>query len=186
MNVQPILATSYTERGNEYKKSNAGKYGAAATVGGGATIIAMKGIKEIPFDKMKNIDFEKLKKVELPKIKNIKIKKPNFKNMLQNMFAGIEKMAVKAQIKLAKPAKKTAEKVAKSAVLANAWQNVKNFVSNSGRKIADVAVETGKTLKTPKALKAAKYAGFVAGAIVAGLAIDYAFNKISEYKADRK
>lgn len=186
MNVQPILATSYTERGNEYKKSNAGKYGAAATVGGGATIIALKSAK-IP---LKKINIKNNIEMNVPdfkaKIKNVKFNIPAPKTTLQKMLAGIERMAVKAQIKLAKPAEKAAEKVAKSVVFANAWQNVKNFTTNAGRKIADIAVETGKTLKTPKALKAAKYAGFVAGAVVAGLAIDYAFNKISEYKADRK
>jgi hypothetical protein len=185
LSVEPVITTSYTDRGNKYKKSNAGKYGAAATVGAGATIVTMKGIKDIPFNKVKDIKFDKLKHIELPKIKNVKIKTPNAKNLLQKMFAGIEQFAIKAQIKLAKPAKKAAEKVAEKAAKSNAfskaWQGIKNFTKNTGRKTVDKVLNLANQHTTKM-----KYAGFVLGAVAAGLAIDYLFNKISAHRADKK
>jgi hypothetical protein len=176
--IQPLVNNAYTDRGNEYKKSNIGKYSAGATVGTGATIIAMKNI---PYSKInssiknfKKIDFSKVKE-----IKNVKIKKPSFKGMLQNMFAGIEKLAVKAQIKLA---------TVKPLNIKNIFKKP-NFSKDFMPKIKLSEINKAKLmekLKSPKLVKYSEYAGFVAGAVITGLAIDYVYNKISAYKADKK
>ena len=185
VSVQPVVNKAYTSKGNEYTESNAGKYGAAATVGGGATIIAMKNIHfgsfKKPIENLKKIDLSKVKE-----IKNVKIKKPNFKNMLQNMFAGIEKLAVKAQINLAKPAKVKAAKKIKMPKMSELKKGMENLISGTKTKAGEFASTATKTLKTPLSLKVAKYGGFAAGAIAAGVAVDYVFNKISAHRADKK
>ena len=172
LNVKPIENKAYTRKGNEYKKSNLGKYSAAATVGTGATIIAMK---QIPFGNFKK-PFESVKNVDFAKIKDVKVKKPNFKGILQNMFAGIEKMAVKAQIRLATAKIKPIE--------FKKPEFIKNFMSKI-KKPDFSKLNVMEMLKSPKAAKYSEYAGFVAGAVVMGLAIDFALNKINAYKADK-
>ena len=155
LTVQPILKTSYTDRGNEYKKSNIGKTAATVAIGAETGYIAMKGIKEIPFNKVKAFTKAKIQHIDIAKIKNIKNKKfkmPNPKNLLQNMFASIERFAVKAQIKLAKPA----EKVAKSHKLKDAFKGAKNFGARVINKAENIASSAVKTLKTPNAIKVSK------------------------------
>lgn len=185
LSVEPIITTSYTDRGNKYKKSNIGKAAAGITLGAGSGYVAMKGIKKIPINKIKGFKTAKIMHLDIQKIKNTKVKMPNAKKLLQNVFAGIEKLAVKAQIKLAQPAKKAAkkvaDKVAKTNVFSKAYKSVIDFGKKAGTAIAD------KTIKVVNQNKAAaKYAGFVLGAVAAGIAIDYVFNKISAHRADKK
>lgn len=181
ISVEPIIKTSYTRKGNEYKESNAGKYGAAAAVGGGATIVAMKNI---PFKKVKEIPFGKIKN-----IKNVKVKMPSVKTVLQNMFAGIEKMAVKAQIKLAtakvKPIGKTFKKPAGFKAVKEGFKHYAGKIKNGLNILSNRAISFANN-NTAKLTKAAKYSGFVAGAVVAGVAVDYFFNKFSAHRADKK
>lgn len=188
--VQPIVNTAYTEKGHKYTESNAGKYGAAATVGAGATVVAFKAAKEIPFNKVKNINFEKIKHIDfskIKKIKNVKIKMPNFKQSLQNVFAGIEKFAVKAQVKLgtAKIKKPEFGKIFKKPSGLKAIKEGFSRIAGKARILSNKAMAFVNK-NTVKAAKAGKYAGFVAGAAATGVAIDYVFNKISAYKADKQ
>ena len=64
--------------------------------------------------------------------------------------------------------------------------NLGNFIANAKSKVGEFASTTTKTLKSPISLKIAKYGRFALGAVAAGLAIDYVFNKISAHKADKK
>ena len=95
------------------------------------------------------------------------------------MFAGIEKLAVKAQIKLA---------TVKPLNIKNIFKKP-NFSKDFMPKIKLSEINKAKLmekLKSPKLVKYSEYAGFVAGAVITGLAIDYVYNKISAYKADKK
>ena len=174
MSVQPIKP-ALTNKGNEYNKSNLGKYSAGATIGTGATVIAMKNI---PFKSIKK-PFEGFKNIDFSKIKDVKIKKPNFKNIFQNALTTIENIGT--QIKQTFTNLKSLEfkkLFKKPQILTDFMSKIKKPKINK--------VKVSEMLKTPKAVKLAEYSGFTAGALITGLAIDYVLNKINAYKADKK
>lgn len=176
--LQPLVNNAYTSKGNEYKKSNLGKYSAAATVGTGATIIAMKNIPfgnyKKPIENLKKVDFTKIKN-----IKNVKIQKPDFEKLFQNAISGVKNLGTKI---------KSAIENVKSFEYKKLFKKPE-FITNLMSKVKKPELNKVKVLemlKSSKAEKYAQYAGFVAGALVTGLAIDFVLNKINAYKADKK
>ena len=84
--IQPIKQQAYTDKGNQYTKSNIGKYAAAASVASGAALYggeaAIHGAKKI-FNKAKTIKLD-IPKIKKPDFKAIKTPK-SFKSMLKNI-----------------------------------------------------------------------------------------------------
>ena len=187
--IQPIKQQAYTDKGNQYTKSNIGKYAAAASVASGAALYggeaAIHGAKKI-FNKAKTIKLD-IPKIKKPDFKAIKTPK-SFKSMLKNIPGKIGTMfenAKNAGIDGFRYIKTNSENMKK---LAN---TTIDFVKTNAKKInkenIKKAVNTAaEFVKKPAVQKAAGVTVAFAGIVAAGYAIDFVCNKIRAHKADKK
>jgi hypothetical protein len=141
--IQPIIQTAYTDRGNEYKKSNAGKYVAGASVTGAGIVyggkFAFKGAKSI-YDKAKTIHMEipeflknikksksEIKETFIPKIKNAK-------QVLKKGKKGIRRHARKLKKQVSTTKNKNTKQI--FGKIKNAFTKSVDFVKDTFKKIS--------------------------------------------------
>ena len=196
--VQPIVKTSYTERGNEYKESNIGKYAAGAGAIGAGTIYggeyAFKGAKKI-YNKAKLIELN-IPKIKKPELKQIKVSAKNLKNKIPTMQA-VKNFVKAIPAKMMTQVKASAEFIkntAKKVNLANIKKTGKSavdFVKTNVKKVnmANIkkAVQPAVDFaKKPSVKYGAGIAAGVMGLVALGFVADAIANKISQYKADHQ
>ncbi len=158
LSIYPLSKTAYTDNGNKYQKSYLG-----TTVG--ITSVAVNAA----FDKIEHV----AKVANGVKLSNIKPSNilQNTKNHLAKVFQGLEKMTVKAQVALSKP--KAEKTLTKAPIFKRALKGSKNFGTKT--------IETVRAIKVPSLTKDAKLVTIIA----AGVAFDYAINKIRAKNADK-
>lgn len=209
--VQPIVQTSYTERGNEYKESNIGKYavgaGAIGTTAFYGGKYAYNTAKEIyPKAKIIKMDLSGILKNTLkPQIrKNVTV---HFGEKGASIVVNIEKVNKAAEF-LTENAKKINKENIKKAgetvvdfVKANAKKvnmgNIKkagnsvvDFVKSNAQKVNKENIKKAATAivefaKKPSVKYAAGVAAAAAGVVALGFLADAVANKISARKADK-
>lgn len=195
--VQPMVKTSYTERGNEYKESNIGKYAAGAGVIGAGAVYggeyAFKGAKKI-YNKAKviKLDIPKIQKPDFKKAaesaKNLKNKIPSIetvKNFVKAIPAKVVSFVKKAGQFIVDTAKKVNMKNIKKA-----GKSVVDFVKSNAKKVnkenLQKASEAGKKVfKQPAVKYGAGVVAGLAGVVALGFLADAIANKISAHKADK-
>lgn len=174
LNLQPITKTSYTERGNEYKESNIGKYAAGAGVIGATTFYggkyAIKGIKKVA-------EKAKIIKIDFPKIK-----KPEFQSLKKSVPGmGAIKVFINNVITKSKVLGNKGLALCKNAVSSVA-KNVKKIDMDSIKKAGQEIV---KFAKKPSIKYAAGVATALVGIVALGYVADAIANKINAHKADK-
>lgn len=200
---KPLLKTSYTEQGNEYKESNIGKTVAGASVAG-ATIVyggemAFKGAKNI-YGKAKTIkmDFSKIKKPGFKAIKENaqsftkKLNKPSIINVIKSIPAKISNLAHKS-VDFAKEGIEFIKANAKKVNIANikkAGKSAIDFVKTNSKKVnKENFKKAGEAIVNFAKKPSVKYgAGIVAafaGVFALGYLADTIANKISAHRADK-
>jgi hypothetical protein len=189
ISVQPLVKTSYTKKGNEYKESNLGKFAAGTSVAA-ATLVyggeySLKSAKKV---------YQKAKTV---KIKTPKISAKQVKN-------GAKTAAKKVQ-QMSKDAIDTAKKVVNKETVKNFTGTMKSFgvklfdTAKKGvefikinvkkinkenlKKASEVVLELAKK---PAVKNAAGIAAGLALVLATGYLFDYAINKYNAHKADKK
>lgn len=197
LSIQPMVKTSYTERGNEYKESNIGKYAAGAGVAGAAVAYggeaAFKGAKKL-YGKAKviKLDIPKLKKPDLKQAKetfhNLKNKIPAAKSV-KDFIKAVPAKTISFIKKAGKFIIDTAKKVNMENIK-KAGKSVVDFVKSNAKKVnkenIQKAGEAGKKVfKQPKFKYAAGIAAGLASLVAVGYLADAIANKISEKKADK-
>lgn len=156
----PLVERAYTKEGNEYYKSNIGKFAAKTSVGAGAVVLA----SEIAYKAGKN-GYIKLPKAEV------------IKSTLQGAKENILNFAKKVKIPNIKAIGKKAVDFAKSIKL----DKMKNAIKKGGDKVLSFVekhpVMTGKVLK---------FATAAALILLAGAGIDALINRNNAKKADKQ
>lgn len=198
LSVQPVLKTSYTERGNEYKESNIGKYAAGAgAVGAGAIYggeYAFKGAKKL-YGKAKTIKMD-IPKIQKPNFKEIKTSAKNLKNKVPTMQA-VKNFVKAIPAKMMAPLKASAEFVKNTAKKVNienikkAGKSVVDFVKTNAKKVnmANIKKAVQPAIdfaKKPSVKYGAGVAAGIIGVVALGFIADAIANKISQYKADHQ
>ena len=192
LSVQPVLKTSYTERGNEYKESNIGKYAAGAgVIGAGAVYggeFAFKGAQKV-YNKAKVI------KLDIPNFKQVKDSAKNLKDKIPSMEAvknfikAIPAKVVSFVKKVGKFIVDTAKKV-NMGNIKKAGKSVIDFVKSNAKKVnkenLQKAGEAGKKVfKQPAVKYGAGVVTGLASLVAAGYLADAIANKISASRADK-
>lgn len=180
--VQPLVKTSYTERGNEYKESNIGKCVSGAAVAGTAAYLGGK----FAYNKAKKL-YPKAEALIIDisnRVKNTKM--DDIKNMAKNAKESIpDKQTVKAFIKKIPQYLTSVFEAIKNFTIAsiefvktNAKKINKENLKNAGQAIVEFA-------KKPAVKDGAVVAGIMTGILALGYATDAAANKINARKADK-
>jgi len=202
--VQPMVKTSYTERGNEYKESNIGKYAAGAGVIGAGAVYggeyAFKGAKKI-YNKAKVIKLD-IPKIEKPDFKKVVDSAKNLKNKIPSMES-VKVFVKEMPAKMMDIAKKIVESAkqgcdfvkanAKKVNMGNikkAGNSVVDFVKSNAKKInVENLKQAGASVvefaKKPSVKYGAGVAAGLAGVVALGYLADAIANKISARKADK-
>lgn len=170
--INPLSNVSYTDQGNKYRKTSL--FTNAAIIAVGANVV-LDGVA-VAYRAAKNTKLESFKPANIL---------ANAKNQLVSFFIGLEKFAVKAQIKLLKPAaEKAAETAAKPSIFKRTFEGLKNL----GGKIVETIKnpKMPEILKNPKVVKAAGALGVAAGILALGIAVDYTINNIRAKNADKE
>ncbi|MBO6181131.1 hypothetical protein J6O86_05535 [bacterium] len=196
LSVQPALKTSYTERGNEYKESNIGKYAAGAGAIGSTAFYGakygVKGAKKL-YSKAKTIKMD-IPKIQKPDFKAIKDAAKNFKVPTMQAVKNFVK-AIPA--KLMAPVKASAEFIKNTAKKVNltnikkAGKSVVDFVKSNAKKVnmANIKKAVQPAIdfaKKPSVKYGAGVAAGIIGVVALGFVADAIANKISQYKADHQ
>ena len=172
LSVQPALKTSYTERGNEYKESNIGKYAAGAgAIGSSAFYGAKYGIKGAKklYGKAKTIKMD-IPKIQKPDFKAIKNSTKNFK--VPTMLT-VKNFVKAIPAKMMAPLKASAEFIKNTAKKVN-LTNIKK----AGEAIVNF-------VKKPSVKYGAGIVAAFAGVFALGYLADTIANKISAHRADK-
>ena len=195
--IQPMVKTSYTERGNEYKESNIGKYAAAATATGAAVAYggeaAFKSAKRV-YKRAKTIKLD-LPKIEKPNFKEIKQTANNLKNKIPNTKS-VKDFIKAIPAKTVSFIKKAGEFIIDTAKKVNmenikkAGKSVVDFVKSNAKKVnkenlQKTADADKKVFKQPKFKYAAGIVAGLASLAAVGYLADAIANKISAKKADK-
>lgn len=181
LSISPIVQQSTTKKGNDYTKTNAGKYAATGAVTTAAVLTAGE------------FALKKAKAIKLPTMESLK--------GFGKSFGESSKTAAKSVIDSAKKLPNTVKTAAKSVVdfvknpqfgkifsdCTNFFKNnlkmskIKEAAKNAGTKVLDHIekhpVRTDRTLK---------FAGLAVGAIATGIILDFVINKVRANKADKK
>ena len=196
LSVQPALKTSYTERGNEYKESNIGKYAAGAgAIGSSAFYGAKYGIKGAKklYGKAKTIKMD-IPKIQKPDFKAIKNSTKNFK--VPTMLT-VKNFVKAIPAKMMAPLKASAEFIKNTAKKVNltnikkAGKSAVDFVKSNAKKVnmANVKKAVQPAIdfaKKPSVKYGAGVAAGIIGVVALGFVADAIANKISQYKADHQ
>ena len=186
--VQPIVQTSYTQRGNEYKESNIGKYATGAGVAG--TTLYYGG--KYAYNAIKEINPKaKIIKMDLSKILGNALK-PQIKKDVTVIFGEKGASIVVNSKKVNKVTEfitENAEKINKENIK-KAGQMVVDFVTTNAKKINKENIKkAGEAIiefaKKPSVKYGAGIAAAFAGILAIGYLADKVANKISAYKADK-
>ena len=198
LSVQPALKTSYTERGNEYKESNIGKYAAGAgAIGSSAFYGAKYGIKGAKklYGKAKTIKMD-IPKIQKPNFKAIKTSAKNLKNKVPTMQA-VKNFVKAIPAKMMAQVKASAEFIKNTAKKVNltnikkAGKSVVDFVKSNAKKVnmANIKKAVQPAIdfaKKPSVKYGAGVAAGIIGVVALGFVADAIANKISQYKADHQ
>ncbi len=175
LSVQPALKTSYTERGNEYKESNIGKYAAGACAVGSTAFYGakygVKGAKKL-YGKAKTIKMD-IPKIQKPNFEAIKTSAKNLKNKVPTMQA-VKNFVKTIPAKMMEFLKASAEFIKSTAKKVN-MTNIKKAIQPA----IDFA-------KKPSVKYGAGVAAGIIGVVALGFVADAIANKISQYKADHQ
>ena len=196
LSVQPALKTSYTEKGNEYKESNIGKYAAGAgAIGSSAFYGAKYGIKGAKklYGKAKTIKMD-IPKIQKPDFKAIKNSTKNFK--VPTMLT-VKNFVKAIPAKMMAPLKASAEFIKNTAKKVNltnikkAGKSAVDFVKSNAKKVnmANVKKAVQPAIdfaKKPSVKYGAGIAAGIIGVVALGFVADAIANKISQYKADHQ
>lgn len=138
--IQPIIQTAYTDRGNEYKKSNAGKYAAGASITGAGMIyggkFAFKGAQSV-YNKAKTIH------MEIPEfLKNIKKSKAEIKETFIPKIKNAKQTLKQGKKGIQKHARKIKKQVTKN----NSFKQIFGKIKNVFTKSVDFVTDTFKKI----------------------------------------
>ena len=196
LSVQPALKTSYTERGNEYKESNIGKYTAGAGAIGSTAFYGakygVKGAKKL-YGKAKTIKMD-IPKIQKPDFKAIKNAAKNFKVPTMQAVKNFVKAIPAKMMTQVKASAEFIKNTAKKVNLTNikkAGKSVVDFVKSNAKKVnmANIkkAVQPAVDFaKKPSVKYGAGVAAGIIGVVALGFVADAIANKISQYKADHQ
>ena len=192
---KPLLKTSYTEQGNEYKESNIGKYAAGAGAIGSTAFYGakygIKGAKKL-YGKAKTIKMD-IPKIQKPNFKAIKNSAKNFKVPTMQTVKNFVK-AIPA--KMMAPLKASAEFIKNTAKKVNltnikkAGKSVVDFVKTNAKKVnKENFKKAGEAIvnfvKKPSVKYGAGIVAAFAGVFALGYLADTIANKISAHRADK-
>lgn len=180
ISVQPMVKTSYTDRGNESKESNIGKYAAGASVAGVSAVYGGEKILDSARNAYKKYAAKpktKLAVVEFGEKGASCVYKSPLKAHVDNLKAESVK-DYNSAIKFTKDFINNANKAVVSFVKDTKAKITMKNIKDAGKS----AIETAKRLPIKKA---ATVASVFAGITTIGAAADVVANKISAHKADK-
>lgn len=196
LSVQPALKTSYTERGNEYKESNIGKYAAGAGAIGSTAFYGakygIKGAKKL-YGKAKTIKMD-IPKIQKPNFETIKNSAKNFKIPTMQAVKNFVKAIPAKVVTHAKTSAEFIKNTAKKVNLTNikkAWKSAVDFVKSNAEKVNMTNIKKAVQpaidfAKKPSVKYGAGVAAGIIGVVALGYVADAIANKISQYKADHQ
>lgn len=180
LSVQPMVKTSYTDRGNEYKESNIGKYAAGASVAGVSAVYggekAIAGVKNA-YKRYAAKPKQRVAVVEFGEKGASIVYKSPLKARVDNIKAETVK-GYKSAMKFTKDFISKGSKIAIDFAKDTKAKITMENIKNSGK----AAIELVK--KTP-VKKCTGVAAAFAGVAALGAGADAVANKISEKKADK-
>lgn len=178
--VQPMVKTSYTERGNEYKESNIGKYAAGASVAG--VTAAYGGEKAL--NSVKNV-YKRYAAKPKQKVVTVEFGEKGasivYKSPLKARVDNFKAEAVKSYKSAMKLTKNFISKESK--VIINFAKDTKAKITM--KNIKDAGKAAFELVKKTPVKKCAGAASAIAGVAALGAGADVVANKISAKKADK-